>query len=101
MLCDFLNIPQLNPDELNLRAANVSADPPSFLLAKLGRGTAHALRNAGLYRIVNSAKSLGLKGFFFGETNIGSRPIGPTAEELDWLTREIARRDNPSNIEFY
>ena len=64
-LCQALGLPPIPPPG-TLAESNATGVPPSFLLARLGRHAAAALRSVGGYAVVNLAKKAGLKRAFFG-----------------------------------
>lgn len=91
-LCDALGIAPRDPPE-TLGAANASGVPPSFLLARLGRQTAAAIRSAGGYGVVNLAKRLGLKRVFFGADGGNRLEIGDDDRSL--IETALSRHGSP------
>lgn len=87
-LCAALGIPPGDPPA-SLGASNATGVPPSFLLARLGRQTAGAIRSAGGYKMVNLAKRLGLKRVFFGAD--GGRRLQIGDNERSLIERALSR----------
>lgn len=90
-LCAALGIASRDPPE-TLGASNASGVPPSFLLARLGRQMATAIRASGGYGVVNLAKWLGLKQIFFGAD--GSKQVRMTPDERDVIEAALFQYGN-------
>lgn len=87
-LCNGLSIPFMPPPESLQGKRNEAAVPRSFLLAAVGDRTAHFLRAKRLYGVVNFAKRLGLKEFFFGKP--GTAAATPLEDaDAQWLAEEL------------
>jgi hypothetical protein len=87
-LCQAVGIVPRDPPD-TLGTSNAGGVPPSFLLARLGRQTAAAVRSAGGYGMVNLAKRLGLKRVFFGAD--GARQLRMTAEDRAFLEHALSQ----------
>ena len=96
-LCDHLGIPVRDiPSSLN-RRVNAAALPFSGTLAQVGLYAVDTLRSLGMYRVIETAKRLGLKRFFFGSPSSSELPrlskenevwfAAQMAEEIDALER--------------
>ena len=86
--CRFLDLPFHGLSKESLKPSNESAVPLSGGIAALGRKAAFKLRDMGLYSVVNAAKKLGLKRFFFGKPGSGKH-IKISNEDRQWLIRQL------------
>jgi len=87
-VCNALGLDrQPVPEWLQCRS-NEAGLPPSVLVASLGRRGAHLLRRAGMYGVINAAKRLQLKRFFFGAAG-SARELEPSAAEREWLMAQL------------
>lgn len=77
--------------------SNAGGVPPSFLVARLGRQTATALRSLGGYGLVNVAKRLGLKRVFFGAD--GGTKIRMDAAERSLIETSLQDGGRPLQAE--
>ena len=78
IICDFIDIPRL--EKLPAVASNVvnhATAPRSKLLALAFSSISTALRSASLYKVVDIAKSIGLKSIF-----AGGKPVEPLTPEI-------------------
>lgn len=87
-VCEALNIEYREVPSHLFGESNEAALPASHKLAALGDRSAHLLRGLGLYSIVNVAKQLGLKRFFFGKPGSANQHL-PTATEYAWLEEQF------------
>lgn len=80
----LLNLPTLpNTGDIVSRKSNESTAPRSFVIAKLGRYCARYLRYMGFYKLVNLAKHLGLKRFFYGSPSSSNHSsLKPSDQEI-------------------
>lgn len=89
-LCAHLGLDYLSPGAQMSERVNEAAMPSSRLLAAAGQKVADGLRTAGLYRLVNLAKSLGLKEVFFGKP--GGKELPKLSEDdRAWLSEMLAQ----------
>lgn len=87
-ICDILGVTYTPiPDNLRKRS-NEAAVAPSSTLASLGRKVSYALRDRRLYFVVNYAKRLGLKKYFFGEPGNIALPT-LKSDEAEWLCEQL------------
>ena len=77
-----LNLQAMRIEVLEGKRSNAATQPRSFLLARVGRRVSDALRKAGMYRIVDFAKKLGLKQIFYGAE---ARKHALTTEQRDFI----------------
>ena len=87
-LAEVLRVPRrpIPPDLY--QSVNQASMPPSHAVARTGWRISMGLRSLGLHGIVEAAKRIGLKRFFFGEP--GDRPLPePDPAELDQLRAEL------------
>ena len=90
-LCDHFNLPIIEPQDSlkkNINTASISSYPH---LASIGQSFADMLRSKDLYFLVNFAKQIGLKSFFFGQTeaNIPKINLEERRFILDQLAKDI------------
>ena len=86
--CQLLDIPFAGLPEQARQRSNEAAVPPSSAVAALGRKFSYALRERGLYNVVNIAKKLGLKRFFFGTPGNAALPV-MTENDASWLAGQL------------
>lgn len=87
-ICNFLKLPFHGLSKESLSPSNESAVPLSGNIAAIGTITANKLREAGLYEVVNFAKSIGLKRFFFGKPG-SAKQIKMADDDKQWLIQEL------------
>lgn len=80
-LCAALDLPRRDPPT-DLGRSNEGGEPPSFLLARLGRQTAAAIRSRGGYGVINLAKRTGLKRVFFGADGAQKAVLDPASRAV-------------------
>lgn len=90
---DFLGVPQITllPDSVRTRYGE-AAVPRNRWIAMLADRTAWVLRAVGLHRVVNLAKSLGLKNWLLDGGD--RQPPALTQEELGRLRERLAEERN-------
>ena len=86
-VCEILGVDFRPLSEQRLGASNEATVAPSFHLARLGRVLSYRLRDAGLYRAVEFAKSVGLKKLFFGTSSRSLQKAGTA--DLEFLRQRI------------
>ena len=88
-LCETLSLPYAAPSEELYGRSNAAAMPRSLRLAAAGDSFAHFLRRHRLYGVVNFAKQIGLKEFFFGRPGGSNLPVLKDAD-AQWLERQLS-----------
>lgn len=95
-LCEHLSLPFIPPGAELQERVNQAALPKSPILASIGQTTADKLRELGMYSLINMAKRIGLKSFFFGREG-GDVPRMTTKEKklvVHHLKSEIEELEN-------
>lgn len=87
--CGYLGVPFKGLPERARVSSNAAAVPPSTELAVVGRKMSYLLRSAGLYGVINFAKSLGLKNLFFGDPSRSNVPK-LSVDDAQWLADMLA-----------
>jgi hypothetical protein len=88
-LCACLGLDHL-PVPANLESkVNEASLPQHSGVARVGWKTADFLRSAGMHGMVEGAKSLGLKSFFFGRPGASELPV-LGAEDRRWILEQLA-----------